>query len=89
VTGWGTDGQEVRWHATDWAARILQHEVDHLDGKLYVDCAEPGTQVKVSPPSWTSAEKKGAVGLLLVVAAATLVARWRARPKVRAATPGQ
>jgi peptide deformylase len=26
--------------ATGWYARILQHEIDHLDGKLYVDRAK-------------------------------------------------
>jgi peptide deformylase len=29
--------------ATGWPARIIQHEVDHLDGRLYVDCMHPRT----------------------------------------------
>jgi peptide deformylase len=35
----GTDdkGAPVEWAARGWPARILQHEVDHLDGTLYVD----------------------------------------------------
>lgn len=35
----GTDehGEPVEWRATGWPARILQHEVDHLEGTLYVD----------------------------------------------------
>jgi len=35
----GTDekGQPIEWHAAGWPARILQHEVDHLAGTLYVD----------------------------------------------------
>lgn len=30
-------GAEVVWRVRGWPARILQHEVDHLDGTLYVD----------------------------------------------------
>ncbi|AUX47249.1 peptide deformylase [Sorangium cellulosum] len=37
VSGVDEDGKEVRWEATGWPARILQHEVDHLRGTLYVD----------------------------------------------------
>ena len=31
------DGQEVRIKAEDGLARILQHEIDHLDGILFID----------------------------------------------------
>jgi peptide deformylase len=31
------DGQEVRIKATDSLARTLQHEIDHLDGILFID----------------------------------------------------
>lgn len=30
-------GAPVRWSMGGWPARILQHEIDHLDGTLYVD----------------------------------------------------
>jgi peptide deformylase len=30
-------GQAVTIHAAGWYARILQHEIDHLDGMLYID----------------------------------------------------
>jgi peptide deformylase len=30
-------GQPLSFHAEGWHARILQHEVDHLQGTLYVD----------------------------------------------------
>ncbi|NUP07166.1 MAG: peptide deformylase [Polyangiaceae bacterium] len=35
----GTDekGNPVEWQASGWPARILQHEVDHLQGTLYID----------------------------------------------------
>lgn len=31
------DGSDVRIKATDGLARILQHEIDHLDGILFID----------------------------------------------------
>lgn len=37
VTGVDEKGDPVRWRASGWPARILQHEVDHLRGTLYVD----------------------------------------------------
>jgi peptide deformylase len=37
VTGRGPDGQPAVWRVAGWPARILQHEVDHLAGTLYVD----------------------------------------------------
>ena len=37
MTGLDAEGAPLRWEARGWPARILQHEVDHLDGTLYVD----------------------------------------------------
>ena len=37
LTGLDVDGAEVRYEATGWFARMLQHEYDHLNGFLYVD----------------------------------------------------
>ncbi|MBJ2119971.1 peptide deformylase [Arthrobacter sp. MSA 4-2] len=37
VTGLDGDGKPVEFEATGWFARCMQHEYDHLDGKLYVD----------------------------------------------------
>lgn len=37
VTALDEHGQPVTWRVRGWPARILQHEVDHLDGTLYVD----------------------------------------------------
>jgi peptide deformylase len=31
------NGQPVTLHADGWYARILQHEIDHLQGTLYID----------------------------------------------------
>ncbi|WP_119677520.1 peptide deformylase [Indioceanicola profundi] len=35
--GYGLDGQPVEGEASGTLARVLQHEVDHLDGILYLD----------------------------------------------------
>jgi peptide deformylase len=37
VTGLDERGDPVVWRVAGWPARILQHEVDHLAGTLYVD----------------------------------------------------
>lgn len=37
VTGWDRNGNDVSYEAHGWFARILQHEIDHLQGTLYID----------------------------------------------------
>ena len=37
VTAQSVDGEPVTVDARGWHARILQHEIDHLDGVLYLD----------------------------------------------------
>lgn len=37
VTGLDREGHAITWRVRGWPARILQHEVDHLEGTLYVD----------------------------------------------------
>ena len=37
VTGLDEHGVQQTWRVTGWPARILQHEVDHLAGTLYID----------------------------------------------------
>ena len=37
VTGWDRQGKKITITASDWYARVLQHEIDHLVGALYVD----------------------------------------------------
>lgn len=41
VTGLTAAGTPVRYEATDLAAAAFQHEVDHLDGRLYLDLLSP------------------------------------------------
>jgi peptide deformylase len=40
-------GQSVSFRAEGWHARIVQHEVDHLRGSLYVDRMRPRTLTTV------------------------------------------
>lgn len=43
VIGFDTKGELVVLHAHGWLARIVQHEMDHLNGKLYVDLMDSKT----------------------------------------------
>lgn len=40
IKGFNRHGQAIKIKASGWLARIFQHEVDHLDGVLFVDRAE-------------------------------------------------
>jgi peptide deformylase len=51
VKGFNPQGAPVRIKAKDWLARIFQHEVDHLDGILYVDRAEKVWEIRPEDPS--------------------------------------
>lgn len=54
VTGLDRDGQKIRLEGDGLFAQCVQHEVDHLDGKLYIDRA---TNVR---PALTDEEKETA-----------------------------
>jgi peptide deformylase len=41
VECWNESGEPVSIHADGWYARILQHEIDHLRGTLYLDRMHP------------------------------------------------
>jgi peptide deformylase len=41
LTGWDLDGNEVRIEATELEARLYQHELDHLDGRLVLEHLQP------------------------------------------------
>jgi peptide deformylase len=60
VKGRDPHGKEVRIKAEGWLARIFQHEVDHLEGILFLDrvhdkaaihWVEPETREEGAPPS--------------------------------------
>lgn len=40
VTGLDRYGKAFRIKATGWLARVFQHEIDHLNGQLYIDIAK-------------------------------------------------
>jgi len=37
VRGYDRRGERISLHASDFAARVIQHETDHLDGVLFLD----------------------------------------------------
>ncbi len=41
VKGLNLDGEEVTWKADDLLAIAFQHEIDHLDGILFIDHISP------------------------------------------------
>jgi peptide deformylase len=43
VKGMDMLGRPWKRRATEFEARVIQHEVDHLDGILFIERAEPGT----------------------------------------------
>ncbi len=43
VSGIDETGQKVKIKAEGLLARVFQHEMDHLDGKVFVDRADPDT----------------------------------------------
>jgi peptide deformylase len=49
VTGFDPGGEPKRWSVKGWPARIFQHEIDHLDGRLLTDIMVPGTLVSTEP----------------------------------------
>lgn len=43
------DGKKVKIKAKDLLAQALQHEIDHLNGEVFVGKCEPGTLETVTP----------------------------------------
>ena len=55
------DGKEFRVKATDYLARVLQHEIDHLDGILFTDrMADPTALQRVETPVTDAARPSAA-----------------------------
>lgn len=40
VTGQDRHGDDIRIKAEGWLARVFQHEIDHLDGTLFIDLTD-------------------------------------------------
>ncbi len=49
VKGLNKDGELVQFRATDFEARVICHEVDHLEGILFTDRADPKTLHMLTP----------------------------------------
>ena len=49
VRGIGVDGEEIVVSADGIVARALQHEIDHLDGVVFIDRADPQSLVWLVP----------------------------------------
>lgn len=43
LKGLNENGKPAEWTAEGWSARIVQHEIDHLDGHLFTDSMVPKT----------------------------------------------
>lgn len=56
------DGERVRLEAEDFKARAIQHEIDHLDGVLFVDRLSP-LKRRMLLKKWQKM-RKGSVGYL-------------------------
>ncbi len=52
-------GNGIRVRAEGYAARVIQHEVDHLDGILFIDRAEPETLKWITAEDEEEAEEDG------------------------------
>jgi peptide deformylase len=50
VKGYNRYGKPLRIKAKGWLARIFQHEIDHLDGILYIDRADSVWKVEQEQP---------------------------------------
>lgn len=46
IKGLDRHGEPIRIKAKGWQARVFQHEIDHLDGKLYIDIASEVWEAK-------------------------------------------
>jgi peptide deformylase len=49
VKGLGLDNRPVRIKARGWGARVLQHEIDHLEGILFIDRVEDKSTIVQVP----------------------------------------
>jgi peptide deformylase len=64
IKGLNRSGQKIKINAAGWLARIFQHEIDHLDGILYIDrLVSPDTLRRVEPGQEEAEEARaGAIG---------------------------
>jgi len=46
VEAWNEKGEKIKFSAHNYFARVIQHEVDHLDGVLFVDKAKDVREIQ-------------------------------------------
>ena len=51
VKGQDRNGKALRIKATDWLARVFQHEIDHLDGILFIERTDEIWRASDTPPT--------------------------------------
>lgn len=54
VRGRSLEGKTIRIRATDLLARVFQHEIDHLDGTLFLDHLADPTELRRADPDEVS-----------------------------------
>lgn len=59
VEGWDERGEPVRLEATELTSRCIQHEIDHLDGLLFLDRVSP-LKRKLLLKEWERQQKEAA-----------------------------
>ncbi|XP_072291788.1 peptide deformylase, mitochondrial [Eucyclogobius newberryi] len=52
VSGLNDKAESVTWQTSGWAARIIQHEMDHLDGVLYIDRMDSKSFININWPTY-------------------------------------
>jgi peptide deformylase len=58
VQAWDRSGNELLLKVTGWAAALLQHEVDHLNGRLFIDrLIDPARADLVAPKDYAAYRK--------------------------------
>ena len=61
VKGQDAHGKPIRVNAEGWFARILQHEIDHLDGILFLDRLDRPEDLREVTEEETAAEEEAAL----------------------------
>jgi peptide deformylase len=61
ITGQDRHGKDIRVKAKGWLARVFQHELDHLDGRLYTDIASEIWRAGDRPEEEAEADEAGQI----------------------------
>jgi len=60
VTGQDRHGKDFRIKAKGWLARVFQHEIDHLEGTLFIDLTEDVWHISDTPEEEQAAAEASA-----------------------------